>query len=191
MRLLVDSTGVKLCGPGDWLVKKHGTRRYRAWRTLHIGLDTATGRMVAATLTDHDVDDASQVGPLLDQTAEPRDAVLAKRNARGVAQTDPGVQKAVADLEAPKARAKAIDGATDRALAVLRSASRARPCGWATPSVVSSKPTAWGLEMAEQGIEAAREAFAKSDREIASLSERIAERAPRAEILDATVKSEE
>lgn len=77
VRLLVDSTGVKLCGPGDWLVEKHGTRRRRAWRKLHIGLDAATGRIVAATLTDHDVDDASQVGPLLNQIAEPLEAVIA------------------------------------------------------------------------------------------------------------------
>ncbi|MCW2242499.1 transposase [Azospirillum canadense] len=77
MRLLVDSTGVKLCGPGDWLVEKHGTRRRRAWRKLHIGLDAATGRIVAATLTDHDVDDASQIGPLLDQITEPLEAVIA------------------------------------------------------------------------------------------------------------------
>ncbi|MCW2239657.1 hypothetical protein M2351_004287 [Azospirillum canadense] len=77
VRLLVDSTGVKLCGPGDWLAEKHGTRRRRAWRKLLIGLDAATGRIVAATLTDHDVDDASQVGPLLDQMTEPFDTVIA------------------------------------------------------------------------------------------------------------------
>ena len=67
--LLVDSTGVKLCGPGEWLVEKHGTKRRRAWKKLHVGLDAVTGRIVAATLTDHDVDDGSQVGPLLDQKA--------------------------------------------------------------------------------------------------------------------------
>ena len=77
VRLLVDSTGVKLCGPGDWLVEKHGTRRRRAWRKLQIGLDAATGRILTATLTDHDVDAASQVGPLLDQGAEPLHAVIA------------------------------------------------------------------------------------------------------------------
>jgi hypothetical protein len=71
VRLLVDSTGVKLCGPGDWLVETHGTRQRRAWRKLHVGLDAATGRILAATRTDHDVDDASQVGRLLDQIAEP------------------------------------------------------------------------------------------------------------------------
>ena len=67
MHLLVDSTGLKLCGAGEWLVEKHGTRTRRAWRKMHLGVDAETGRIVAATLTDRDVDDASQVGPLLDQ----------------------------------------------------------------------------------------------------------------------------
>jgi hypothetical protein len=31
VHLLVDSTGLKLCGPGEWLRKKHGTRRRRSW----------------------------------------------------------------------------------------------------------------------------------------------------------------
>ena len=29
VHLLVDSTGLKLCGPGEWLVEKHGTRTRR------------------------------------------------------------------------------------------------------------------------------------------------------------------
>jgi hypothetical protein len=69
--LLVDSTGLQLCGPGEWLVEKHGSRARRSWRKLHIGVDADTGRIVAAELTAHDVDDASQVGPLLDQVAGP------------------------------------------------------------------------------------------------------------------------
>jgi hypothetical protein len=35
MHLLVDSTGLKLCGPGEWLVEKHGTKTRRSWRKLH------------------------------------------------------------------------------------------------------------------------------------------------------------
>src|SRR3954468_12194819 len=69
MHLLVDSTGLKLYGAGEWLVEKHGTKRRRSWRKLHLGVDAETGRIVAATLTDRDEDDASQVGPLLDQVA--------------------------------------------------------------------------------------------------------------------------
>src|SRR5215217_3386515 len=71
MHLLVDSTGLKLCGAGEWLVEKHGTRMRRSWKKLHLGLDADTGRIVAAMLTDHDVDDASRVGPLLDQIHDP------------------------------------------------------------------------------------------------------------------------
>jgi DDE family transposase len=71
MHLLVDSTGLKLCGAGEWLVEKHGTRRRRSWRKLHVGMDANTGRIVASELTTHDVDDGSQVGPLLDQVAGP------------------------------------------------------------------------------------------------------------------------
>ena len=71
VHLLVDSTGLKLCGPGEWLIEKHGTRRRRSWRKLHFGVDANTGRIVASALTTHDVDDGSQVGPLLDQVAGP------------------------------------------------------------------------------------------------------------------------
>src|SRR4051812_12848313 len=67
LHLLVDSTGLKLCGAGEWLVEKHGTKTRRSWRKMHLGVDADTGRIVAATLTTHDGDDGSQVGPLLDQ----------------------------------------------------------------------------------------------------------------------------
>jgi hypothetical protein len=67
VHLLVDSTGLRLCGPGEWLIEKHGTRRRRSWRKLHIGIDAETGQILASELTTSDVDDGSQVGPLLDQ----------------------------------------------------------------------------------------------------------------------------
>jgi hypothetical protein len=71
VHLLVDSTGLRLCGPGEWLVEKHGTQRRRSWRKLHIGVDADTGQILASELTSHDVDDGSQVEPLLDQIAGP------------------------------------------------------------------------------------------------------------------------
>lgn len=71
LHLLVDSTGLKLCGPGEWLIEKHGTKQRRSWHALHLGMDGGSGRIVAATLTDRGVDDASQVAPLLDQINEP------------------------------------------------------------------------------------------------------------------------
>src|SRR5271166_4453762 len=69
--LLVDSTGLKLCGAGEWLVEKHGAKSRRSWRKLHVGVDADTGQIVAMGLTTNDVDDGSQVGPLLDQVAGP------------------------------------------------------------------------------------------------------------------------
>jgi hypothetical protein len=50
VHLLVDSTGVKLSGPGEWLVEKHGTKRRRAWRKLHASIARRTrcrGRKLA------------------------------------------------------------------------------------------------------------------------------------------------
>jgi hypothetical protein len=65
VHLLIDSTGLRLCGPGEWLIEKHGSRRRRSWRKLHIDADT--GQILASELTTSDVDDGSQVEPLLDQ----------------------------------------------------------------------------------------------------------------------------
>ena len=71
LHLLVDSTGLRLCGPGEWLVEKHGPRTRRAWRKLHLGVDAGTGRVEAVQLTANDLDDGSRVGSLLDQVADP------------------------------------------------------------------------------------------------------------------------
>ncbi len=67
MHLLVDSTGLKLCGAGEGLLEKHGTRTRRSWRKLHVGVNADTGRILAAVLTTSDSNDAFQVGTLLDQ----------------------------------------------------------------------------------------------------------------------------
>jgi hypothetical protein len=71
VHLLVDSTGLRLCGPGEWLIERHGTQRRRSWRKLHIGIDAETGQILASALTPHDVEDGTQVEPLLDQIPGP------------------------------------------------------------------------------------------------------------------------
>ncbi len=71
VHLLVDSTGLKLCGSGEWLLEKHGTKTRRSWRKLHIAVDADTGQIAAVALTANDVGDASQVGALLDQVDGP------------------------------------------------------------------------------------------------------------------------
>ena len=69
LHLIVDSTGLKLRGAGEWLFEKHGTAKRRARRKLHIGIDADSGEIVAFDLTDKDVDDASHAECLLDQLA--------------------------------------------------------------------------------------------------------------------------
>jgi hypothetical protein len=67
VHLLVDSTGLRLCGPGGWLEEKHGSKRRRAWKMLHLATDADTGQIAASVLTSRDADDGSQVGPLLER----------------------------------------------------------------------------------------------------------------------------
>ncbi len=68
VHVLIDSTGLKVYGAGQWLEEKHGTRGRRDWRKLHLAVDADNFSIVAHTLTDSQTDDPSQVGPLLSQT---------------------------------------------------------------------------------------------------------------------------
>jgi hypothetical protein len=90
--LLVGSTGLKLCGRGEWLAEKHGTKKRRSWKKLHLGVNAATGEIVAAELTTREVDDGSRIGPLLDQVAGP----VASFTGDGAYDRD-GVYRAVAE----------------------------------------------------------------------------------------------
>lgn len=44
VHLLVDSTGLKLFGEGEWKVRKHGYAKRRSWRKVHLGMDAGPGR---------------------------------------------------------------------------------------------------------------------------------------------------
>ncbi len=65
---IVDSTGLKVFGEGEWKVKKHGWAKHRTWRKLHLAVDPETQEIVADDLTDNATDDAAEVPGLLDQT---------------------------------------------------------------------------------------------------------------------------
>ena len=63
--LIVDSTGLKILGRGEWNAHKHkASKKRRDWRKLHIGVD-AKGFIVAAELTASSRDDASTLPDLL------------------------------------------------------------------------------------------------------------------------------
>ena len=68
IHLVVDSTGLKIFGEGEWLEEKHKTKRNRhSWRKLHLGLDLVSGQTVCAELTTDDVGDPTVLPDLLDQ----------------------------------------------------------------------------------------------------------------------------
>jgi Transposase DDE domain len=64
--LIVDSSGLKVCGQGEWHSQKHGAKPHKRWKKLHIGVD-AQGRIVASTVTESHEQDPSQVPALLSQ----------------------------------------------------------------------------------------------------------------------------
>jgi hypothetical protein len=65
LHLLVDSTGLKFLGEGEWKRKKHGPEYRRQWRKLHIGIDAETLQIRAVQLTTNNVSDSQVLGDLL------------------------------------------------------------------------------------------------------------------------------
>jgi hypothetical protein len=67
LHLVVDSTGLKVYGEGEWKVRKHGYSKRRTWRKVHLAMDANTGQIRAALMTHQDVGDAEVLPELLDQ----------------------------------------------------------------------------------------------------------------------------
>ncbi len=67
LHLLIDSTGLKFLGEGEWKRKKHQPEYRRQWRKLHIGIDAETLQIRAVQLTTNNVSDSQVLGDLLDQ----------------------------------------------------------------------------------------------------------------------------
>ena len=51
LNLLVDSTGIKFLGDGEWQARKHGVQSRRQWRKVHLAMDTATSDIRAVEFT--------------------------------------------------------------------------------------------------------------------------------------------
>src|ERR671924_381852 len=67
LHVVVDATGIKVYGEGEWTVRCHGRSKRRTWRKLHIGVDEANGEIVAAGVTTNDLGDGQLLPELLDQ----------------------------------------------------------------------------------------------------------------------------
>jgi Transposase DDE domain len=71
IHVVVDSSGVKVYGEGEWKVRWHRLERRREWRKLHLAIDPQTQEIVAQVLTSSHTGDAGQVEPLLNQVQQP------------------------------------------------------------------------------------------------------------------------
>src|ERR687893_71806 len=94
VHVVIDATGLKVYGAGEWLAETHGERGRRTWRKLHLAVDPASGEILASELTTSEEGDASQVSPLLEQITGPIASVFAD----GAYDGDP-VYRAVAERQ--------------------------------------------------------------------------------------------
>ena len=65
LNLLVDSTGIKFRGDGEWQARKHGPSRRRQWRKVHIAMDAGTGDVRAVEFTSSRQGDSPLLPELL------------------------------------------------------------------------------------------------------------------------------
>lgn len=85
LNLLIDSTGIKAEGEGEWNARKHGGPKRRLWRKLHIGVDEETLEIRAIEVTTSSIGDAPMLPDLLDQI--PPDQELGSVTADGAYDT--------------------------------------------------------------------------------------------------------
>ena len=67
LNIVMDSTGLKIYGEGEWKVRQHGVSKRRTWRKLHVGANPEDGEIQAVLLTESSVSDAAAVEMLLKQ----------------------------------------------------------------------------------------------------------------------------
>ena len=69
--VVLDSTGLKVYGEGEWKVRKHGVSKRRTWRKLHMCSDGEDLEIVSVGITENNVDDAQGGISLIDQVEQP------------------------------------------------------------------------------------------------------------------------
>ena len=77
LHLVIDSTGLKVYGEGEWKVRQHGYSKRRTWIKLHLAIDPATHEIQAAMVSEPGVTDAEAVPDLLEQVENPVEGVEA------------------------------------------------------------------------------------------------------------------
>lgn len=75
--LVIDSTGLKVYGEGEWKVRTHGYSKRRTWRKLHLAIDPDTHEIVAGQLTENNVSDGQAGKELIEAIDEEIDQLSA------------------------------------------------------------------------------------------------------------------
>jgi hypothetical protein len=65
--VVVDASGLKVFGEGEWKVRQHGVSKRRTWRKVHFAINPDNNEIVASVLSSSDVSDGETLGELLDQ----------------------------------------------------------------------------------------------------------------------------
>lgn len=73
LNLLVDSTGIKFLGDGEWQARKHGVQGRRQWRKVHLAIDTAPSDIRAVEFTPSREGDSPVLPDLLEQIPDDED----------------------------------------------------------------------------------------------------------------------
>ena len=64
--VVIDATGIKIYGEGEWKTRQHGASKRRTWRKLHLAVDETSGEILAAEVTRNDKKDGQLLEPLLE-----------------------------------------------------------------------------------------------------------------------------
>lgn len=75
--IVLDSTGLKIYGEGEWKVRKHGYSKRRTWRKLHLSVNSDNHEIEAVVLTEANIDDGEASIELLEETQTPIDKLSA------------------------------------------------------------------------------------------------------------------
>ena len=70
VNIILDSTGAKVYGEGEWKVRKHGWSKRRTWTKIHIGIDS-DGEIRAVVATENNVHDSTVIDRVLAQENKP------------------------------------------------------------------------------------------------------------------------
>jgi hypothetical protein len=77
LNIVMDSTGLKIYGEGEWKVRQHGVSKRRTWLKLHVGANPEDSEIQAVLLTDNSVSDDEAVEALLAQIEQEIDEFAA------------------------------------------------------------------------------------------------------------------